>query len=177
MYSEKSSLPEDLVQEGLIDECYQGGMSYEDIREIVFKHRETPGGSLLLFDDTLSYFNDSFARIFFELSHHGKCTPILLTQQLFHQNKAYRCMSLNMQSLFLMRNPRDSSCIIHLSKQYTPYRPGWLAAAYSKATRTPYSYLFMSFHQKSSDVTRVLARILPNEPKPIVVFIQSNDLK
>lgn len=175
MYSESNSIPNDLIEEKLIDECYPGGMNYDELKEIVSKYKDE--GSMLLMDDMLSYFNESFARIFYELSHHQSCTTVLLTQQLFVQNKTYKTLALNMQALFLMRNPRDSSSIIHLSKQVSPYRPGWLAAAYLKATKTPYSYLFLSFHQKSNDITRVLTRILPNEPKPIIVFIPNDEIK
>ena len=99
------------------------------------------------------------------------CTPVLLTQNLFHQNKAYRCLALNMQSLFLMRNPRDSSAIIHLSKQICPYQPGWLAAVYSKTSKSTFGYLFMSFHQKTPDLCRYMTRILPLDAKPSSVFI------
>ena len=66
---------------------------------------------------------------------------------------------------------------LHSLFQVSPYKTKWLANAYIKATKTPYSYLFMSFHQKSNDVTRVLARILPNEAKPIVVFIADDEIE
>ena len=177
MYSEKNSLTEDLIKisenDDLIVEFIQGYPGYEKLREIVVKYQ--PIGSILVMDDSLAYFTDEFARIFFELSHHQNCTPILLTQSLFHQTKSYRTLALNTHNLWLMRNLRDRSQIISLSKQVSPYSPSWIISSYLQATNTPYSYLKFSFHQTTNPITQITARLLPFEPKPIICFVK-NDL-
>ena len=171
LYSEQSSLPNQLIQDGLIHHYQQGYESYEQLRSLVLRY--SSAGVMLFLDDGASYFHQDFAKIFREMSHHLSCTVFLITQQLFVQNKHYRSLTLNCQNLFLMKNPRDSSFIHHLERQYSPYQLGWLVKAYLRATRKPHSYLYFSFHQKTSDVTRVLSRLLPDEPKPVIVYIKN----
>ena len=71
MYSERSSIPKELIEENLIDQCFHGGISYEELRDVVMKYKENGGSTLVIFDDSLSYFNNDFSKVFYELSHHG----------------------------------------------------------------------------------------------------------
>lgn len=171
-YSEESSLPQDLIDAGLIDQYHKGFESYDQLRALVMTYSHTQG-CMVFFDDGLSYFQNSFSKIFYELAHHCRASCFLLSQQLFHQNRYYRTLALNTQNLWLMKNPRDMSLIIHLGKQVSPYEPGWLVQAYIHATKTPYSYLYFSFHQETNDLAKVMTRLLPEEKKPIITFLKA----
>ena len=171
-YSEDAALPQDLIDSGLINDFHRGFESFDHLRSLVMTYSHGQG-SLVFFDDGLSYFHDSFSRIFYELSHHHRASCILISQQLFLQNKSYRTLAVNTQNMWLMRNPRDMSLIIHLAKQVSPYRPGYIIESYLKATTTPYSYLYFSFHQETSDVAKVMTRILPEEKKPVITFLRT----
>ena len=72
-YSERSSLPEDLIASGHIDEVIEGYKDYATFRELVEPYAESTG-SLIIFDDAISYLHKDFARIWREGSHHLKVT-------------------------------------------------------------------------------------------------------
>ena len=73
---------------------------------------------LLVFDD-LMYEASSRADIkaLFTRGRHRNLSVIFLTQNLFHQGKHSREMSLNSDYLVLFKNPRDASIVTNLARQ------------------------------------------------------------
>lgn len=86
-YSERSSLPEDLIASGHIDEVIQGYKDYDTFRELVEPYAASTG-SLLIFDDAVSYLHKDFARIWREGSHHLKVTSRILCKRSGNANNS-----------------------------------------------------------------------------------------
>jgi hypothetical protein len=58
--------------------------------------------------------------IFTKYSHHKNMSVIFTVQNIFHQKKGQRDISLNTMYLILMKNPRDMAQIIYLARQLHP---------------------------------------------------------
>ena len=72
-----------------------------------------------------------------------------------------------------MKNVRDSSQILNLAKQYSPYRPNYVIESYRRATRSPFSYLCFDFRNDSPDILRLRTNLLPKEYPPLI-FIENS---
>ena len=55
------------------------------------------------------------AKLFTKKSYHGNLSVIYIVQNLFHQSKDHRTISLNASYLVLTKNVRDASQVIHLA--------------------------------------------------------------
>jgi hypothetical protein len=121
--------------------------------------------NLLILDDLMkeSGQNDDVMDMFSKGSHHKNFSVILVSQNLFHQAKNTRTISLNAHYLVIFNNPRDKSQIKHLSRQMYPSNPLFLDDAYEDATSTPYSYLFIDLTQTTVEEDRVRTKIFPDE--------------
>jgi len=67
-----------------------------DIAQFDGKHRY-----LLLLDDMMTQVNDSVSDLFTQVSHHKDASVMFLTQNIFHQSKQNKTMSLNSHYLIL----------------------------------------------------------------------------
>ena len=101
--------------------------------------------------------------LFTKGSHHKNLSVIMLIQNLFHQGKFMRTLSLNTHYMVLFKNPRDAGQIRHLGNQLFPGHMTYLVDAYKQATSKPHGYLMLDFTQDTSDQMRVLSDILPGE--------------
>ena len=137
-------------------------VSYEKVIEIVNPYKEK-GGSLIIFDDSMTDLNDKFEQVFTNLSHHQNCSIMFLTQNLFYNDKTYRTMSLNAHYFFLMRNERDKQQISTLAKQCCPGNNRFVLEAFKDATKHPYSYLLIDFAPDSCSVLKLRSKIFPSE--------------
>lgn len=125
--------------------------------------------NLIVLDDLMSEVSNDVqvANLFTKGSHHMNLSVIFLSQNLFHQGKQMRTMSLNSHYFVLFRNPRDASQITHLAKQMFPNNPKYLQESYGDATREPYSYLLIDLKPQTPDEYRLRTKIFPGET-PIV---------
>ena len=130
----------------------------EEIFELVHKYKDI-GGSLLIFDDTMSDISTDFEQLFCNFSHHENASIIFLTQNLFYQNKTFRTMSLNCHYLVLMKNDRDKQQTSILGKQFSPKNNAFITQAYADATKKPYSYLLLDFRPETPQNLRVRSNI------------------
>ncbi|KAG8238309.1 hypothetical protein J437_LFUL017844 [Ladona fulva] len=87
--------------------------------------------------------------LFTKGSHHRNLSVIHLTQNLFHQGKGARDISLNTHYIVYFKNPRDRSQIFHLSRQLHPENPKFVQESYNDATEKPHGYLFIDLKHKS----------------------------
>lgn len=101
--------------------------------------------------------------LFTKGSHHKNLSVILIVQNLFHQGKIMRTISLNAHYMILFKNPRDHGQIRHLGAQLFPGRVKFLVDAYKQATSRPHGYLVLDLTQETLDTKRVLSDILPGE--------------
>jgi hypothetical protein len=123
-------------------------------------------------DDLMSEIAERSAdveRLFSRTSHHRKVSVFLITQNIFLKN--LRTITLNAHYLFLFKNPRDTSQIVHLGRQLYPTNPNFLAKAYADATETPYSYLFLDLKQSTEEGLRVLGNLVTGDDSlPVVAY-------
>jgi hypothetical protein len=129
---------------------------------------ETIDGSeptLLILDDLMQEACEDrrVSDLFTKGSHHKDLSVIMLVQNMFHQGKFMRTISLNAHYMVLFKNPRDAGQIRHLAAQLFPGNVRFLVDAYKKATSRPFGYLLLDFRQDTSDNLRVISDILPGE--------------
>jgi hypothetical protein len=70
--------------------------------------------------------------------------------------------------LSIFQNPRNTSTIVNLAKQFSAYDIRWVVDAYKDCTRAPYSYMLFDSTQSTPEALRVRSRILPGEFPPRV---------
>jgi len=106
-----------------------------------------PRPKLVIIDDLMSESSSGKAivNIFTKGSHHSNLSVIFISQNLFHQGKGQRDISLNAHYIVLFRNLRDRGQISHLSRQVYPDNPQFLTEAYWDATSRPYDYILLDF--------------------------------
>ncbi len=111
--------------------------------------------TLIVIDDLMtSAYTKSICDLFTKGSHHKNISVILITQNLFHQGKYCRDISLNCKYLVLSKNPRDKSQIYPLARQIYPENPSALVRVYKEATNNSYGYLFLDLTQTTNDLMR-----------------------
>jgi hypothetical protein len=99
--------------------------------------------NLFIIDDMLGEKDGMISKLFTKKSHHGNLSVINIVQNLFHQSKEHRTISLNASYLCLTKNVRDANQIAHLAKQLYPSQTKFFQQAYQLATKEPYSYQFI----------------------------------
>ena len=119
--------------------------------------------NLIVIDDLqMSALNDSFiADLFTRESHHRNLTVFLILQNLFHQGKYGRDISLNTHYFVLFKNPRDKFQVKLLGRQLGMEKK--LEAAYESATQTPFSYLLIDLSPSADSEYMLRGNILPHE--------------
>ena len=126
-----------------IEECFSGNVA-----------------TLLVFDD-LMYEASSRADIksLFTRGRHRNLSVVFLSQNLFHQGKHSREMSLNSDYMVLFKNPRDTNIVTNLARQMNNVK--FVKWAYNDATsHKPFSYLFVDLRQDTPDILRFRTDIL-----------------
>ena len=84
-------------------------------------------------------FNEVYSKEVFHLltkgSHYQNISVNLITQNLFHQARYCRDISLNTKYIALLKNCRDKNQITHLARQVYPEDSAGLCNAYNEATK------------------------------------------
>ena len=102
------------------------------------------------------------------LAHHTPCFVVNIVQNLFFYSKELRTQNLNSQYKCLFPNAQAPGQIQILARQMFPAHTQVLLQAFLDATRRPYGYLFLDFHQKTSELIRIRTNILSDEAPQIV---------
>lgn len=125
---------------------------------------------LYVFDDSMfEAQNKTVANLLTRGRHHQNISVIFLTQNIFHQSKYARDMSLNFSHLCIMKNPRDRSQFQFLARQLYPESPRSLLEVYKSIVHgCPYGYLFIDLTQKTHDLVRFRTDIL--NPDFLTIF-------
>ena len=122
--------------------------------------------SLMVIDDLMDEICKSaeMCALFTRDVHHRRISVIMITQNIYHQSKYSRTISLNTSYLILMKTCRDLQQIYHLSRQMFPSTPKRLLEAYEDATRRPRGYLVVNNLTGSGDEdVRLSTNILPKD--------------
>lgn len=143
----------------------------DDVTEKTLLFRDS--GSIIVIDDFAQQLNKDTIDLFSRISHHTNSVIILMTQNLFSKNPAFRDISLNGTYILLFKNPRDSSQISCFAKQVAPGNTKYVIEAYREATKRPYSYLLFDNHQTTPEILRIRSNILPHE-FPIQTYFPKN---
>jgi len=126
---------------------------------------------LFILDDLLNdvYSSIQVCDLFTKGSHHRNISVILVTQNIFHQDRHCRDISLNTQYLVLLKNVRERSQFSRLAQQMYPENREELYASYLHSTAKPHGYIVLDLTQGINDLLRFRTEIFPDEsPAPLV---------
>lgn len=125
---------------------------------------------LIIIDDLMreSSSCEVIVDLFTKGSHHKNLSVILISQNLFHQGRGQRDISLNANYIVVFKNPRDRAQIRHLARQVYPDDAKFLEEAYYDATSRPHGYLLLDLKQSTPDEYRFRTCIFPNDPRHYV---------
>ena len=98
--------------------------------------------NLYIIDDMMGEKDAVIAKLFTKKSHHGNLSVIYIVQNLFHQSKSHRTISLNASYLVVTKNVRDASQIVHLAKQLFPSNTKFFQTSLSDGNKRAI-YLFI----------------------------------
>ncbi|CAB0040668.1 unnamed protein product [Trichogramma brassicae] len=126
---------------------------------------DDPRPKLVIIDDLMrqSSASGALCDLFTKNSHHNNLSVIFITQNIFHQGRGQRDVSLNSHYIVLFRNVRDRAQIRHLARQVYPEDPRFLQEAYSDATSQAYGYLLLDLKQTTPDNCRFRTAIFPDD--------------
>ena len=129
---------------------------------------------LVIIDDLMrDSSSGAIVDLFTKGSHHKNISVIFISQNLFHQGRHSRDISLNSSYIVIFKNPRDKAQIQHLSRQVYPENPKFLQEAYHNACSVPHGYILLDLKQSTSEECRVRSNIFPDD-KFNYVYIPRN---
>ena len=154
-----------MLELGIVDEFVEGLVTMEWIKDNIEMTYCT-----IVIDDMALEATEDTAKIFSIASHHYNLNVIFICQNLFTKNRAFREISLNSTYHVIFKNPRDKSTISNFAKQFAPGRTRDLANIYFKATKAPYTYLFIDYHQQTPEENRIFSNVLFENENPIAIY-------
>ena len=112
--------------------------------------------NLIVFDDQMinASTDKQIVNLFTRGSHHRSLSVIYIVQNLFHQGKGSRSISLNSHYLVLFKNPRDKLQILTLAKQMHPGQTDFFSNQYEEAVERPFGYLLIDLKTTTQDNRR-----------------------
>jgi hypothetical protein len=132
--------------------------------------------TLFVLDDLMNEaYSKRVSELFTKGSHHRNISVILITQNLFHQAKDSRDISLNSKYITVFKNPRDKTQIVHLGRQVYPENSPSFHKAYLDATKDPHSYLFLDLTQNINNLLRFRTKIFPGEITVVYAPVNGNE--
>lgn len=140
-----NAIPKDIYLQNNIEILKNVPETFESIED----------GTLIILDDLMTEaYNKNICELFTKGSHHNNLSVILITQNVFHQAKYCRDISLNCKYLVVFKNPRDKSQILSLARQIYPEKSTELMRVYNEVTSKAHGYLFFDLTQSANDLTR-----------------------
>ena len=131
---------------------------------------------LVILDDLLNdVYSKQVCELFTRGSHHRNIRVILMTQNLFHQGRFCRDISLNAHYTVALKNVRDKKQFMFLAGQVYPEDSIGLYIAYLDATQESYGYLLLDLTQSTNDGLRFRTNIFPNDIPPLAVYSYVGD--
>lgn len=122
---------------------------------------DTSSRKLIVVDDLMQETDKRIVDLFTRGCHHGNISIFYITQNIFHQAKGQRDISLNAHYMVCFKNPRDKAQIRHLAHQVCPENPLFLQDAYRDATSRAYGYLLLDMKQDTPEEYRYRTCIFP----------------
>ena len=121
--------------------------------------------TLIIIDDLMTqlHSDERLTRLFTVGSHHRNLSVIFIVQNLFHQGREMRNLSLNSHYIILFKNPRDRYQVSVLARQMYPGNSKFVEEAYNDLTRGAYGYLFLDLKPNTQEEFRIRTGILPSD--------------
>jgi hypothetical protein len=101
--------------------------------------------------------------LFTKVRHHGNISVILIAQNVFHQGRFSRYISLNANYNFVFKNVRDKNQFAYLARLVYPEDSNGLYENYLDLTRRPHGYLLLDLALDTGDRLRFRTNIFPSE--------------
>lgn len=131
---------------------------------------------LVIIDDLMRESDGRVVDIFTKGSHHRNLSVFYITQNLFHQGKGQRDISLNSGYIVYFKNPRDKTQIKYLARQVSPDNSKFMEDSYKDATNEPHGYLMVDLKQETNDMCRFKTKIFPSDGH-CIVYIPAKGFK
>lgn len=131
---------------------------------------------LLIIDDLMRESDSRIVDIFTKGSHHRNLSVFYISQNLFHQGRGQRDISLNSSYIIYFKNPRDRTQIRHLARQVFPDNSKFVEEAYKDATSEAHGYLMIDLKQNTNDMCRFKTKLFPFD-KNCVVYVPKKGFK
>ena len=133
---------------------------FPNISELLTEPKQT----LLVLDDMLmDKQNEQKIAELFTKMRHLLVSTVFITQNLYFPSRYGTTINRNAQYLVIFPNFRDRSMISTLGKQIFPGKSNFLPKAFEKATKKPYSYLFVDLKAQTPEKIRLRGQIFPDE--------------
>jgi hypothetical protein len=132
--------------------------------------------NLIILDDLMAQSGKykRIADLFTKGSHHRNLSIIYIVQNIIHQGKEMRNISLNAHYIVLFKSPRDKQQISMLARQINPGRVKEFMRSYEDDTSRPHGYLMLDLKPTTDHKQRLKTNILPRE---IAKFIQKQSYR
>ena len=132
--------------------------------------------NLIVFDDQMidAGKDQRIVNLFTRGSHHRNLSVIYIVQNLFHQGKGSRSISLNSHYLVLFKNPCEKLQVLTLAKQMYHGRTDFFLKQYEGALRRPFGYLLVDLKTTTQDDCRLRTNALPGEERFNQAGMQEN---
>ena len=138
----------------------------EGLPDLVYYSQDPEKKKLLILDVLMrEKYIKVMADLFSRGSHHKNLSVLYFTQNIFHQGKCSRDISLNAKYIVFFKSPRDRTQIRHLAQPVYPEDTRFLREAFAHATAKPHTYLFFNLTQSTPDELRFWACIFPDDPR------------
>lgn len=120
---------------------------------------------LIILDDVIFQASEhpEVVKLFTEFRHHRNWNVIMLTQNVFHQGKFSRTISLNSNYMVLFKNPRDRLQVNILARQIFPSAKGLFLESFEDATREAHGYLILDLTPTCPEHFRLRSGLLPRQ--------------
>lgn len=118
---------------------------------------------LVIIDDMMREADTRVVDLFTKGCHHRNISVFFITQNLFHQGRGQRDISLNAHYIVCFKNPRDRVQIRYLARQIYPDSPKFIEESYADATKNPHGYLLIDLKQSTLEDMRVRSCIFPDD--------------
>jgi len=129
---------------------------------------------VLVLDDLISEANLDLEKIFLNKTRHMNFLTILLSQNLFHNNRFMRNISLNVHYFFVFPSKRDNRQFSVLARQIDPKNYAFLEDVYRKLSdESPFSYIMLDLHPQSDK--RLTVRSDITNPNGATVWLPKSD--
>lgn len=136
-----------------IAKIYEGIIDLNDLKP----------NSLIIIDDQMNALSQEILELFTVHSHHLNISVILILQNLFHQNKYMRDISLNSNYFILLKNPRDEAQFQFFARQINYDNWKNLLKVYKDVCGEAYHPLVIDLSQKTNNLLKYKTNIFNND--------------